>query len=573
MADEGLTVRNIQWRHVFGFTHIFRAFRIAIHPSKIFLCLCLLLAIYLGGRIMDAIWFRSSRAVPGEVQLFEDNQGSQSARPFNQIRAESWQSVNQDYAGEVQDYLHSVEKNKSDADIQKEAQDDADKGQLQKDVRDYVISQREKEIGDVDTAYQAEIAAAEKETDPDTQKADISEANQDRDNKISSIMDDYGARLTTIDNASGVGIFSSFFEYETHQASSVIAAIFHNDWTGSSGVTGHLIDFIAIGPYWLASIHTLYAIIFAIIFLSAWSLFGGAVSRIAAVHVARDERISVRRATNFAAGKFLSFASAPILPLGLVVVIGLVVTIPCLILTWIPYIGPIILGVAFLPALLAGFFMTLIAIGTIGGFNLMYPTVAVEGSDSFDAISRSLTYVYGRPWKMLFYTAVAIVYGAITYCFVRFFIIITLGLTHHFVGMGMFGRDIHGYPLLNTMWPDPFSSQRLTYHIDWSLLNWGQAIGAAALSFWVYLVIAILGAFALSFYFTASTIIYYLMRQDLDAAELDDVYLEQFEEEFNFPSTTPAPAGETTVVMAESAATATLVVAPPAETIKPPGAA
>ena len=52
----------------------------------------------------------------------------------------------------------------------------------------------------------------------------------------------------------------------------------------------------------------------------------------------------------------------------------------------------------------AGFVMTITLFGTIGGFNLMYPTIAVEGSDSFDAITRSFSYVYARPWRMLFYT-------------------------------------------------------------------------------------------------------------------------------------------------------------------------
>ena len=44
-----------------------------------------------------------------------------------------------------------------------------------------------------------------------------------------------------------------------------------------------------------------------------------------------------------------------------------------------------------------------------------------------------------------------------------------------------------------------------------------------------------LGAFAISFYFTANTIIYYLMRHEVDATELDDVYLEQSEEDFVRP--------------------------------------
>jgi hypothetical protein len=107
-----------------------------------------------------------------------------------------------------------------------------------------------------------------------------------------------------------------------------------------------------------------------------------------------------------------------------------------------------------------------------------------------------------------------------------------LVLAHHFVSMGMFQRDVHGTPLLTAMWPSPADTGRLSYHTDYSALNWGEAIGAGLLSFWIYLVIGILGAFAISFYFSANTIIYFLMRRELDTTEMDDVYLEQVEEDF-----------------------------------------
>src|SRR4051812_22805500 len=64
MADEQLgssnsdttILRGIDWREVFPFTHLFRAFRIAVHPSKLILALVALLAIYFGGNALDAIW-------------------------------------------------------------------------------------------------------------------------------------------------------------------------------------------------------------------------------------------------------------------------------------------------------------------------------------------------------------------------------------------------------------------------------------------------------------------------------------------------------------------------------------
>ncbi len=64
----------------------------------------------------------------------------------------------------------------------------------------------------------------------------------------------------------------------------------------SGGVIRSLSNFAAIGPGWLVRYHPLYFVVFAAWFLVIWAIFGGAISRIAAVHVARDEKISVRQA-------------------------------------------------------------------------------------------------------------------------------------------------------------------------------------------------------------------------------------------------------------------------------------
>ena len=43
MADEPQQIRGINWRETFPFTHLFRAFRVAVHPSKLMLGLIALL--------------------------------------------------------------------------------------------------------------------------------------------------------------------------------------------------------------------------------------------------------------------------------------------------------------------------------------------------------------------------------------------------------------------------------------------------------------------------------------------------------------------------------------------------
>jgi hypothetical protein len=340
-------------------------------------------------------------------------------------------------------------------------------------------------------------------------------------------------------------VFMPFLNYEAHQINLLALGVLA---LNPEQMLFAIWSFIALGPLALVRNHPVFAFLLILLFLCVWSIFGGAISRIAAVHVARDEKISVRQAIRFSIGKFLSFLFAPLIPLLIVVVIGLVLAAGGALL-YIPWIGPILVGALFFLALLAGCIITLVLIGTIGGFNLMYPTIAVEGSDSFDAISRSFSYVYARPWRMLFYTLVAVIYGALTYLFVRLFVFVLLAVTHYFVGLLLWGQPNiywHGLGDAAAMWPPP-DLFALTYPIAYEGLKWSESIAATLIAFWVYLVIGILGAFIISFYFSANTVIYYLMRREVDATELDDVYIEQADEEFLEPAPVTSaepPAGE-----------------------------
>lgn len=428
MADEAQTIRSINWREVFPFTHLFRAFRVAVHPSKLLLALAALLLIYAGGRLLDVAWI--DRYKPVAIT-------------------------------EVDAYFVPVRTNEG------------------LEVQPIVSTDYERP-----------------------------------------------------------GIFITFFEYELRQIDRVWRlGLLGGNWYGAFDAIWR---FIAVGPAWLFGRHPLFAILFTAWFLLIWSLFGGAISRIAAVHVARDEKISVRQALRFSISKVLSFLFAPLIPLLIILFIGVIVAATGWVLLHIPYAGPIVMSLVFFLALLAGFIMTLVSLGTIGGFNLMFPTVAVEGSDSFDAISRSFSYVFARPWRMLFFTLVALVYGAITYAFVRFFIYTMLSLTHFFVGWWLGGESaVYWKNPAVSMWPRP-TWLSLPYEVPYDSLKGSDAFAAGMISLWVYLTIGLLGAFAISFYFSANTIIYYLMRREVDATELDDVYVEETEDEFGDPMTSAA---------------------------------
>ncbi len=163
----------------------------------------------------------------------------------------------------------------------------------------------------------------------------------------------------------------------------------------------------------------------------------------------------------------------------------------------------------------------------------MYPTIAVEGSDAFDAISRSFSYAFARPWRTGLYGLVALVYGTICCLFVRLFAFIALAATHWFVKGGIFtgGSNLAGNAdRLDALWPAPMFSD---FHpaISWDALGGFESIAAVVIAIWVYIVIGVVVAFGLSFFASSTTVIYYLLRRKVDATDLDDVYVEESEEE------------------------------------------
>ena len=556
MADETQALRGISWRETFPFTHLFRTFRVAIHPSKLLLGLTALIVLYVGGQTLDVIWPVSYRAVPGDVEQYEFARLNSGVN-FYTMRDAKRKDIETGYASLLEEY--KVVSKHSDAVTA------ASSGNLLGDLKSKIIETRNNRVADLDKALAAQKDAAKGVTDSALAKKHVTDAQLAHDNGVRDEYDRASYAYNAAEQIKNEGIFDAFFYYERTQFNGVITAVKRLDWVNGYHSIEH---FFAFGPVWLLTQHPVYFFLFLILFASTWAVFGGAIARIAAVHVARDEKLSIRAALRFSSGKFLSFLFAPIIPLLIVAGLGLVITVLAAVVLWAPFVGPIIAGAFFFILLALGFIMSLVLVGTVGGFNLMYPTIAVEGSDSFDAISRSFSYLYARPWRLAFYTLVSIVYGAITYTFLKLFISLMLKLIHTFAGYGVFRSADNARPLLDTLWPPPGEFAHLSYNVQTLTLGPGEKLGAYLIAMWIYLVIAILGAYAISFYFSANTLIYYLMRNEVDATDMEDVYVEQQDDDL--PDTAPTTPPEPTPPPAETPAAAPLE--PPAA-IDPPASA
>ncbi|HRK31849.1 MAG TPA: hypothetical protein PLD59_12285 [Tepidisphaeraceae bacterium] len=522
MPDNPVTVRGIDYKSVFPFTLIFRSFRVAVHPSKLILAVLAMILIYFSGSILDAIW--PSRAVPGEIAIYAASRGERNAgRLYHERVGEARREAQAEY----ERMLVATGKSKEQARFG--------------DIKWTIIHNRDKDVKAARERYENVRKSADEAlaNAPEDKKSEartardeaLAAAEQAANRAVTVAYSEASDQYKEARAARGAGLFETFVGQQVGLLNNLIAAVRDWRWIGREGVIDICVRFFTVGPVWAIRHHPIFFSLFFLAFLSIWSVFGGAIARIAAVHLAREEKISIRQALRFSTSKFLSFFSAPIIPLFIVLGLGLVVAVGGLI-TNIPFLGPIVVGALFFLALAAGFVMALVILGLGGGFNLMYPTIAVEGSDSFDAISRSFSYLYARPWRLAFYSAVAIVYGALCYMFIRYFLDLLLMLAHFFAGMLVFGTANNNDPLWNVIWPGPTITGRLSYSVDFFALGAGQSLGAFFIWCWVHLLAALLGGFAISFFFVASTSIYYLMRKEVDATELDDVYLEQSEEDF-----------------------------------------
>ncbi len=266
--------------------------------------------------------------------------------------------------------------------------------------------------------------------------------------------------------------------------------------------------------------HYIYCLIFFVIKLIVIALACGAVCRIAALQFAKGEKPGLTEALRFSTKKFTSFFSAPLAPLGIIIFIGFFIFLLGLIGN-IPWAGKPIM-VIFMPlALLAGGLIAIVLIGAIAGFNLMFPAVAYDGSDAFDAISRSFSYIYAKPWRMGFYTIISAIYGAICYIFVRLFALLLLWIARFFLQLGILGDNSK----LKEIWQEPPTFTQLIVQPNWAELRGLESFAAFLVYILLIAVVLLVVAFIVSFYFSANTIIYSLMRKAVDNTALEDVYL------------------------------------------------
>ncbi len=223
--------------------------------------------------------------------------------------------------------------------------------------------------------------------------------------------------------------------------------------------------------------------------LLVWAIFGGAMARMHAVRFARDGSVSPLEAVRFSSRNWLSYLYGPLLPLlgvGCFALLGIGVG---KMEAWFGAgQGTWLMALGWLP-LIGSFAMAALLLLLIFGWPLMVAAISVEGSDGFDGLSRAFGYVMNRPWYFAFLVSVAFGVGVVADFFMFVFLHNSDRLARWSIGVNDGVRELRGF-----------------------------SVWTASLQF-VHLAVLV------SFFWSATTVIYFLLRQSDDGTPLDQVYI------------------------------------------------
>ncbi len=323
-----------------------------------------------------------------------------------------------------------------------------------------------------------------------------------------------------------------------------------------------------------------------LILLLVWSYFGGAIMRIAAVEYALGERIELASARAYARRKHHLIYGAP---LGLVAAIVILAMAPLVggLIAWnvlvvglaaagligacvaagktrdatrslpgavaagagvlivtflicflvarsgwrVPYVGELLLGAISPLLFIVGLVMVVLAIWCVAGGMLMSGAVASSDATVFDAWSRAFHYVFTHPWRYLWYLLVLAGYGTVIVAFVWGVRVATEWAVLTPIALGLQGDFDVVYHFMTSGVPVAAEQARTA-----------PRLLAFFLSIDRFLLTLLFLSAVCSFFATAKTVIYFLMRRVADGTPISEVHLEPRDRDFVCPA--PADAEE-----------------------------
>jgi hypothetical protein len=461
-TEKRIVVEGVEYAQLVQFPKILRAVTAGFQPSRLVLGLLMVVALMTIGRVWDGV---TTHKVP----------------PAGLTAAE-WDPQD---AYEAQGILRAV---------LAEWAPEMEQPEDEPDARDVLAA--------VHAAYRVERKQLVKEID---ESEDGPERLRQRDEA-------YLATLEQIDSVRPRGIFEATVHHVTASFNEIVQGLATLELDMFFAGVRNL---VVRTPIRMWGHDKLFTIVYGLVFVVLVAVGGGALSRMAAVELAQDEKLRLQEALDFALAGWRRLVLSLLLPLLIAafLVVLLLVGGWFLMLPWVDLLGGLLYGVA----LLIGFGVVFLLVGYALGFSLLVPAVACENCDAADAQQRAYAYVLSRPLHLLGYGVVLVVGLVLGYVLASLFAVAMLNVTGALLDAVTTNPAVggaHGFALFDLA-PGRTASVPLQAHSEWS---------AWLVVFWQTIVVCLVAGYVFANYFGASTIIYLLMRQACDGQEMSEIW-------------------------------------------------
>jgi hypothetical protein len=261
--------------------------------------------------------------------------------------------------------------------------------------------------------------------------------------------------------------------------------------------------------------------------LVLWSLVAGAISRVYAVRIARDESIGASEGLAFSFSNLRAFLQAPLFVAG-AAALFLAAAALAGAASAVPTVGPFLQAVLQPLAYLAALVVVVIAIGGVFGFPLMQAALATERNGTLDAISRTFSYVFTKPVLYIASCSIVVLVASVIAAFGGAVIgVVQRAMmfgaqwnadpsapldARRAIGDGIsFGASDHAV----LGWPKLVERVQDVPHA-WIYVSWGVTVLAAL----------VVHGWVLSYFVGGLTDTYFLLRREVDGIDDGEVYTE-----------------------------------------------
>jgi hypothetical protein len=264
--------------------------------------------------------------------------------------------------------------------------------------------------------------------------------------------------------------------------------------------------------------------------LIVWSLVGGALCRMNALQFATKKRIGIFEALKFSRRQLLGYLIAPLLPLSAVLILMGFNWLLGLVASLAPSLGVMALSIAWGLVLFCGFLMTMLVLGIATGWPLMIAAISTEDSDGFDGLSRAFGYLFDRPWHAALFAVFSLPIFAACRILVAILIGLTVSLAANAVAEGGGVEVKQLMSRLGDIGHDSLAGPagRVVGKLDAAVTGtgrfpWPGSMSEGAVIAWTCIPALLYVGFGPSFFWSATTVTYFLLRKSDDGTPLDSV--------------------------------------------------